>query len=422
MIELSTDGPLCSHGSMLKITDKLSHSSHYACSAFRSKGECERQNRYQSTLNNWLLEDILKINQSDRAYCHTCDCLFSLRLNREKHEIHEYRKNLSNNLLAMPSFVLKPLKDSKAHAQYFFSLDCLNRLYSIIQKLSTNYVICVGSPRLHDFIQLQCIHRGQLIDSYLLDMDFRLSCFYRSHRFSQYNMVNGFFFSQKDEENFHHFIKDNVKPSNKCLIFCDPPFSAPLGLIIEQIKILSISVIQHTLSSSTTQVNSENGDENNVPYFLVLPFFFEKKLQKIAPFLNLLDYKITYESHSRLDFDSNDIGDQRDSNSKSGSSSHRGQRRDSVVRLFTSLRPSSVHPPKSVEKSFRFCEICQRYSHVTNLHCSKCNRCTTKHGPTYVHCDKCGRCKSTKKSHCDKCKQCVSVSQCVHLIKRQKLF
>ncbi|TNN07423.1 Exostosin-2 [Schistosoma japonicum] len=184
-------------------------------------------------------------------------------------------------------------------------------------------------------------------------MDFRLSCFYRSHRFSQYNMVNGFFFSQKDEENFHHFIKDNVKPSDKCLIFCDPPFSAPLGLIIEQIRILSIAVIQHTLSSSTTQVNSENGDENNVPYFLVLPFFFEKKLQKIAPFLNLLDYKITYESHSRLDFDSNDIGDQRDSNSKSGSSSHRGQRRDSVVRLFTSLRPSLVHPPKSMEKSFR---------------------------------------------------------------------
>ncbi|KAH8862154.1 Exostosin-2 [Schistosoma japonicum] len=379
MIELSTDGPLCSHGSMLKITDKLSHSSHYACSAFRSKGECERQNRYQSTLNNWLLEDILKINQSDRAYCHTCDCLFSLRLNREKHEIHEYRRNLSNNLLAMPSFVLRPLKDSKAHAVH-----CLNRLYSIIQKLSTNYVICVGSPRLHDFIQLQCIHRGQLIDSYLLDMDFRLSCFYRSHRFSQYNMVNGFFFSQKDEENFHHFIKDNVKPSDKCLIFCDPPFSAPLGLIIEQIRILSIAVIQHTLSSSTTQVNSENGDENNVPYFLVLPFFFEKKLQKIAPFLNLLDYKITYESHSRLDFDSNDIGDQRDSNSKSGSSSHRGQRRDSVVRLFTSLRPSLVHPPKSMEKSFRFCEICQRYSHVTNLHCSKCNRCTTKVPVFYI--------------------------------------
>lgn len=28
--------------------------------------------------------------------------------------------------------------------------------------------------------------------------------------------------------------------------------------------------------------------------------------------------------------------------------------------------------------TFRFCEICQRYSHITNLHCPKCDRCTTK--------------------------------------------
>ncbi|CAH8502022.1 unnamed protein product [Schistosoma mattheei] len=180
----------------------------------------------------------------------------------------------------------------------------LNRLYSIIQKLSVDYVICIGSPRLHDFIQLQHIHRGQLLDSYLLDMDIRL---------------------------------------------------------------------------------------------------------------------ITYENHSRLDCDITDNRNHRDLTNKIGDHSNRGQRRDSIVRLFTSLLPSLVHPPKSTEKCFRFCEICQRYSHITNLHCPKCGRCTTKHGPTYVHCDKCNRCRPAKKFHCDQCKHCVSINQCVHQSKRKKL-
>ncbi|CAH8497424.1 unnamed protein product [Heterobilharzia americana] len=141
-------------------------------------------------------------------------------------------------------------------------------------------------------------------------------------------------------------------------------------------------------------------NKSDIPYLLVLPYFFEKKLQKIAPSVNLLDYKITYENHSRMDYDKNDMEVDEMTTSNSNKS-NTGQRRDSIVRLFTSLPPSSVHPPKSLEASFRFCEICQRYSHITNLHCAKCNRCTTKNGPTYVHCDKCGRCRPTKKFHCD---------------------
>ncbi|CAH8476679.1 unnamed protein product [Schistosoma turkestanicum] len=422
IIELSNDGATCSHGSMLKIVDQVSHSFHHACSAFRNKGECEKQHLYQnSTTRNWSLEGILRISQSDRAYCYTCDCLFSLSLSGQKHEAHEYKKNLSNNLLGMPSYLLKPLKDSKAHAQYFFSLDCLNQLYSIIQKLSVNYVICIGSPRLHDFIQLHRIHKGQLLDSYLLDMDFRLSSFYSSHRFSRFNMVNGFFFGENEEGNFHNFIKDHVKPSDKCLIFCDPPFASPLSLIMKQIRTLSKSIIQCISNFQITENNCASLDENHIPYLLALPFFFEKKLQKIAPFLNLLDYKITYENHSRLDCDITDNGDHGDANNRTGDSSNRGQRRDSIVRLFTSLPPSLVHPPKAMEKYFRFCEICQRYSHILNLHCPKCDRCTTKSGPTYVHCDKCGRCRPAKKFHCNKCKHCVSVNQCVHRFKRKKL-
>ncbi|CAH8521486.1 unnamed protein product [Schistosoma curassoni] len=418
IIELPADGPTCSHGPMLKIVDQTSRSFHYACSAFRDNGECEKQDLYQSsTLRNWSSEDILGISQSDRAYCYTCDCLFSLSLSGQKHEMHEYRKNLSDNLLGMPSYLLKPLENSKAHAQYFFSLDTLNRLYSIIQKLSVDYVICIGSPRLHDFIQLQHIHRGQLLDSYLLDMDIRLSSFYHPHRFSRYNMVNGFFFSRMEEENFHHFIKDNIKPDDKCSIFCDPPFSAPLSLIVKQIN----SIIQYISSFQITKNNCKSLNQNDIPYLLVLPFFFEKKLQKIAPFLNLLDYKITYENHSRLDCDITDNRNHRDLTNKIGDHSNKGQRRDSIVRLFTSLLPSLVHPPKSIEKCFRFCEICQRYSHITNLHCPKCDRCTTKHGPTYVHCDKCNRCRPAKKFHCDQCKHCVSINQCVHQSKRKKL-
>ncbi|CAH8515797.1 unnamed protein product [Heterobilharzia americana] len=368
------------------------------------------------------------LQRIDRAYCFTCDCLFSISVGKKKHRKHEYTKNFSKNLLSMPSYLLKPLENSKAHAQYFFSLDCLNRLYSIIYKLSVNYIICIGSPRLHDFIQLQCIHRGQSMNSYLLDIDFRLTSFYRPcNNFSRYNMVNGFFFSPQDEKLFYCFLKENVKPMNKLLIFCDPPFAAPLSLIIKQIELLSKSMIKRIYQNAEVDEDNIAGydgyseaNKSDIPYLLVLPYFFEKKLQKIAPSVNLLDYKITYENHSRMDYDKNDMEVDEMTTSNSNKS-NTGQRRDSIVRLFTSLPPSSVHPPKSLEASFRFCEICQRYSHITNLHCAKCNRCTTKNGPTYVHCDKCGRCRPTKKFHCDSCECCVSVNQCAHQLKRRKL-
>ncbi|VDQ08964.1 unnamed protein product [Trichobilharzia regenti] len=256
IIELPEDGPTCPHGIMLKIVNKSSESFHYACSAFRGKDECKRQELCRkNTLNNWSVENILSSDQSNRAYCSTCDCLFSMVTERKKHKMHEYRGDLSDNLLTMPSYLLKPLGDSKAHA--------------------TN--------------------------------------FYRSHNFSQYNMVNGFFFSQQDKENFYNFIKENVKSMHKCLIFCDPPFAAPLSLIIKQIKVLQNSVIR-------------------------LRLFI----------------KMTYENHSRLDCDRNNPDISQSNTINNENQANRGKRRDSVVRLFTNLSPSLVHPPESLESSFRY--------------------------------------------------------------------
>lgn len=40
----------------------------------------------------------------------------------------------------------------------------------------------------------------------------------------------------------------------------------------------------------------------------------------------------------------------------------------------------------------RFCEICRRYVSAKNIHCAKCNSCTSKDGKTYVHCDACAAC------------------------------
>lgn len=204
-------------------------------------------------------------------------------------------------------------------------------------------------------------------------------------------MVNGYFFTLEDESafrNFHSKIPNNAS----CLCFCDPPFSAPLSLVIKQIQQLS-----SCLASSTHNENHES-----VPQMFALPYFFEKKLKKIAPHLSLLDYKITYEKHSRLD-----------SNLDCGVYG-KGQRRDSVVRLFTSRHPSDIPPPSSLSHFFRFCQPCGRYSHTNNKHCDKCGNCTTKHGPTYVHCDQCGRCRSPRKVHCDQCAQCVPLNQCQH--------
>ena len=82
-------------------------------------------------------------------------------------------------------------------------------------------------------------------------------------------------------------------------------------------------------------------------------------------------------------------------------------------------------------EGYRYCSPCKRWSASTNVHCDKCQACTSKvnghttssafsvyyqtcdctdaeyqDGRTYVHCDICQRCVKPTYKHCKACARC----------------
>ncbi|CAH8493936.1 unnamed protein product [Dicrocoelium dendriticum] len=398
--------PLCPHGPMISIDGRKLR---YVCSAFRRKGDCARD-ALEAASNDggrWLVDKLLSVDPARRGYCSDCDCLFILSDSAITHAEHTCQLHITDQLLRMPSYLLRPLTDAKANAQYLFSLDSLNHIYSILQQLGVQLLVCVGTPRLHEFIQLQRSYKSQPMDSYLLDMDVRLRYFGDSQRFSRFNMINGFFFTEPDEFQFKRFCLEQHAQSTS-LIFCDPPFAAPLTLLLNHLMTKLGSSLPRSRLFTNLKISAEDAPMP-FPTMLVLPYFFDRKLQKIDPRFSLLDYKVTYANHAR--FDCGDVG-----------LPNGGRRRNSVVRLFTNLNPSAVAPPVSLSDKYRFCEQCSRYSFVTNHHCSLCNRCPTRHGDTYSHCHRCGRCRPPNRVHCLHCDRCVLLGSCAHKRKSSRVL
>ncbi|KAF7234375.1 hypothetical protein EG68_12298 [Paragonimus skrjabini miyazakii] len=169
--------PQCPHGPMLA---KSSSPVSFVCTAFRRKGDCVRDAQSSRELPpaQTSLMELQSVEPEKRAYCFDCDHLFVSSNSDKRHASHQVSLGITDQLLKMPSFLLRPKTNSHSHSQYFFSLDPLNHLYSIIHQLDIRFVICVGTPRLHEFVQLQRSCRRQSMNSYLLDMDFRLQWFY----------------------------------------------------------------------------------------------------------------------------------------------------------------------------------------------------------------------------------------------------
>ncbi|CAL8098980.1 unnamed protein product [Calicophoron daubneyi] len=281
--------PRCPHGPMLALLNTQSPSDRFACSAFRNKADCGKDARLQNGSRlHWSVNELLKAAPGDRGYCIECDCLYRCSIT-SRHVAHKTQIGLTDDLLRMPSFLLKPMANSSGHA-YFFSLESLNHLYSIFCQVGAQFVLCIGSPRMHEFIQLQRTHRSQPMDSHLLDMDFRLKSFY-GEKFSRYNMVNGFLFTPTDDSCFQSFCT-RAKELSKCVLFCDPPFASPLCLILKQMDSLRSLLSDRNCDKVMNKKPSAGSGRNLTPIFFVLPYFFEHKLQKMAPFFALLDYKI----------------------------------------------------------------------------------------------------------------------------------
>ncbi|CDS41009.1 zinc finger CCHC domain containing protein 4 [Echinococcus multilocularis] len=365
--------PCCAHGPKLCLKRKDRGSSIYVCSAFRNASACSRDRDFTSSqLPSQTAESLVKYTRQRRCYCQTCRVLFVYP--DYVHEHHRVISGLPSSTLAMPSYFLEPLEESSEHAQYYFSEDWLKFMASTLRILRIDNVLCVGTPRLFDFLTAcsQDVSEPLSINKFLLDLDARLEGFYPTSLFARFNALNGHFFKSAGEDSFNNFMRSC---GGRTMIFCDPPF----GVLMEPL-VASLNKLKRGLENTQVFV------------MVTVPYFIGKKLLQAAPELKMLDYKVTYEKHVRF--------------MSTGYDGNNSKRRVSVVRPFTDVPPHEILPPKSLAGQYWFCEICQRYSDLKNLHCDQCNACTTFHGETYQHCISCNVCHPPGFQHCVKCDMC----------------
>ncbi|VUZ53159.1 unnamed protein product, partial [Hymenolepis diminuta] len=362
------DAPCCSHGPKLRLERKDGGMPSYTCSAFRNQLACRKDSEFTANLHQMQLfvSDISKSGLKNTCFCHTCGVLFIDPSNF--HTDHNVVRGLSSSQLKTPSYLLETLEKSSEHAQYFFSDEWLEFMMSTLRALRIDSILCVGAPRLFDFLEIQSFS----INKFLLDLDARLESFYPSTQFARFNALNGYFFSSTG-----HLAAENFMRSCKgrTVIFCDPPF----GALMEPL-VISLNKLKEGLADS------------EVFLMITVPYFLGKKLLQTAAQLKMLDYKVTYEKHVRF--------------TSTGHDGNNSNRRISVVRLFTDAPPQEIKPPKGLENKYLFCEICKRYSDLNNKHCWQCNACTTFHGNTYKHCKACNVCRPPGYEHCKKCDKC----------------
>ncbi|VDO13129.1 unnamed protein product [Rodentolepis nana] len=365
---IEDNAPCCSHGPKLRLERKNGGTPSYTCSAFRNQPACRNDTEFTLKLlrTQIFVTDISKSDFKNACFCHTCGVFFIGPTN--VHADHNIVRDLSNSKLNAPSYFLEPLEKSSEHAQYFFADEWLKFMMSTLRALRIDNILCVGAPRLFDFLGTQSFS----INKFLLDLDARLLSFYPPTQFTRFNALNCHFFSPTGKSTVENFM---LSCKGRTAIFCDPPFGALMEPLIVSLNKLKEGIL-----------NSE------VFLMITIPYFLGKKLLQAAPQLKMLDYKVTYEKHVRF--------------TSTGHDGNNSKRRVSVVRMFTDAPPQEIKPPEGLESQYWFCEICKRYSDLGNKHCTQCNACTTPHGGTYIHCQICKVCRPPSYQHCNKCKRC----------------
>lgn len=164
----------------------------YACSACRDRKLCRFYLKYgqelsESQRSTWEQErrtlarryphqklyirfhEIRAESAARRRYCHDCEKLF-LSSVRDEHNGHEVTENLTDRQMDHPTELLKPLGNAKKEAQYLFSKKSTEDVTSMLLKLGAKQVLCIGTPRLHEYI---CERHTDKMSSLLLDLDGR---------------------------------------------------------------------------------------------------------------------------------------------------------------------------------------------------------------------------------------------------------
>ncbi|KAF6200786.1 hypothetical protein GE061_005232 [Apolygus lucorum] len=300
-----------------------------------------------------LLIKFKKLKVNKRGFCRSCFMLVFPETCSE-HTGHNIIQKVSNEMLSHPSqFVLAKTND-KLEAQYWFNEETKGFILSLIEKLESSSVLCIGAPTVFEIVRsigIRCL---------MLDIDSRYMTFYNKEEFGWFNMLNFHFLT--DESVGFDSLKKTIS-TGKVLVILDPPFGARLELLAYSINRIS------SLCSGKCMV------------FLVLPYFMEPQVTKYLPDFQMLDYVVHYTNHSKM-------------------KSHK----KSAVRFFTNVPPSSIRLPHS--EGYKFCEKCNCWRHPNNVHCDICGTCPAKNASTYKHCSSCNLCVKSTWCHCDSCDRC----------------
>jgi len=390
-----TTNPKCpKHGPTVLFASK--HQKYYSCSGDRSKDcffidydQFERikdkvipVNDIKTSQEEGIIEeyDLRKDPVDKRLFCITCDDFIANSQN--SHRSHKIKK-VSDEDLQNPSLFLPQLNNDKINAQYFFDNSTLNFIDSIFDGLQLDHIICIGAPRLHDYIR----NRGNK-KSLLLDIDKRFQPFY-PEEFCHYNMFNNYLFNgKKDEDKLELFLKNGNKDekSHHCL-FTDPPFAARTELLTNTIRIIC---------SIYFRMNHKL-----LPVFWIFPYFNECHIQKYMPEMEMLDFQVTYMNHHAFN------------------NEYKGRKEGSVVRIFTNISQNLIKYPPSLT-DYRFCKACRRFVSISNVHCNFCKICPSKNGATYRHCKSCRKCIKPNYKHCGTCDRCTVTSHDCKVFQRHQ--
>lgn len=374
--------PSCQHGPTILFSLK-NGKKYFSCAGERSQ-ECfhldfddfnhENITDFTQTrpkknpINGLNYLEVQNLQEDLRNYCSTCEIFVK---SKAKHKSHNLIEEITDAFLKEPSLFLPQLDNDKLNAQYFFDTSTLEFLIAILENLNISKIVCIGAPRLHDFIR----SKKPQLTSILLDIDNRFQAFNGDAEFIQYNMFNNHYYNN-DQKKLEQFFKDEDPIKSQHCLFSDPPFAARTELL---------TVTFRTISKLFNHVNSHH---KVLPIFWVFPYFNEHHIKKEMPEMEMLDYQVSYMNHQTYHKE------------------YKGRKAGSPVRIFTNVCPSLIKYPLNLT-GYRFCSSCGRFVSVTNLHCNICKTCPSKNGTTYRHCPDCVICIKPNYIHCSTCNRCV---------------
>ncbi|XP_058049511.1 rRNA N6-adenosine-methyltransferase ZCCHC4 isoform X2 [Ahaetulla prasina] len=413
--------PECPHGPTLLFARILSGKREgrrfYACSACRERKDCHffqwedekisearlsaqekynRSHRPSKTHSDNVkrYKEFIALPPPKRKFCQECQQLLLIP-EWERHSGHPVLSDISAAQLRRPSQLLSALENKKTNAQYLFTdRSCLFLLDLLIGQ-GFRRVLCVGTPRLHELIQLEASSKRKIsMKSLLLDIDFRYSQFYPEEEFCHYNMFNHYFFAGEAASRVcEEFLQEDG--GGQVVVVADPPF----GGLVEALA-TSFQKLRATWSSAGGAGSSTSKE---LPILWIFPYFFEPRILEFFPSFTMLDYQKSWcQGRERcgcfktflVDYDNHALY----KHGKKG-------RKQSPVRIFTNLSPGSIVLP--AEEGYRFCPVCQRYVSAENRHCDICNSCTSKDGRCWTHCNLCKKCVKPSWVHCSTCGRCA---------------